>query len=78
MVARRAHNPEVAGSSPASATTFQKPVVVEISVLQAFFMLELYAYNHNLSIFDQFLTSPGTVFGYVFEFTLYTGRLQCV
>jgi hypothetical protein len=31
------HNPEVAGSSPASATTFQKPVVVEISVLQAFF-----------------------------------------
>ena len=42
MVARRAHNPEAAGSSPASATNRKSLDFVDISTISGFFLFKVF------------------------------------
>ena len=42
LVARRAHNPEAAGSNPASATNRKSLDFVDISTISGFFLFEIF------------------------------------
>ena len=47
LVARRAHNPKVVGSSPASATTITEALAKEINIKALKYNLQGFFYAHN-------------------------------